>query len=204
MRACVCLCAFQKEGVICLLDVCVSCSPWTTLNSHLTCVYLSVSSWADITSVVWSVEVERMSRKCHGWRVLLKRKVFIPSLQTADRSSDSPACLAVSCFKAVWTLGLCRSRKAVIAGLRCGQVSQPSLSFHFWALARLLIRSCYAGIVLFLICLWPAKGLTASVSLTPLQALWAPHYSFREENIAIRLLCPQRARAHLPMPAWLL
>lgn len=39
--------------------------------------------------------------------MLLKHKVFIPSLQTADRSSDSPACLAVSCFKAIWTLGLC-------------------------------------------------------------------------------------------------
>lgn len=64
---------------------------------------------------------------------------------------------------------------------------------HFLALAGLLIRCCYAGIVLFLICLWPAKGPSASVSLTPLQALWAPHYSFQEESIAIPLLCPQRA-----------
>ncbi|KAM6300825.1 LOW QUALITY PROTEIN: MICOS complex subunit MIC25 [Aegotheles albertisi] len=31
------------------------------------------------------------------------------------------------------------------------------------------------------------------------KALWASHYSFLEENIAIQLLCPQRARAHLPM-----
>ncbi|KAM6061913.1 MICOS complex subunit MIC25 isoform 3-T4 [Chlamydotis macqueenii] len=33
------------------------------------------------------------------------------------------------------------------------------------------------------------------------KALWASHYSFWEENIAIQLLRLQRARAHLPMPA---
>ncbi|KAI1234473.1 hypothetical protein IHE44_0003525, partial [Lamprotornis superbus] len=37
------------------------------------------------------------------------------------------------------------------------------------------------------------KGPSASVSLTPRQALWAPHYSFQEESIAIPLLRPQRA-----------
>lgn len=45
--------------------------------------------------------------------------------------------------------------------------------------------------MLFLICLWPAKGPSASVSLTPQQALWAPHYSFQEESIAILVLHPQ-------------
>lgn len=47
--------------------------------------------------------------------------------------------------------------------------------------------------VLFLICLWPAKGPSASVSLTPQQALWVPHYSFQEESIAILVLHPQSA-----------
>lgn len=115
--------------------------------------------------------------------MLLKWKAFVPSLQTADGSSDSPACLAVSCFKAAWPLGLCGE-----AAMQTGVTVRAGLS----------IRSCYAGIVLFLICLWPAKGLTASVSLTPLRALRASHYSFREENIAIRLLSPWRARARLP------
>lgn len=125
--------------------------------------------------------------------MLVKRKVFIPSLQTADQSSDSPSCLAASCFKAIWTLGLCgksegsNSRAVMLTGVTA------FAQIHFLALARLLIRCCYAGIVLFLICLWPAKGPSASVSLTPQQALWAPHYSFQEESIAIPFLCPQRA-----------
>lgn len=134
-----------------------------------------------------------MSWKCCGWKVLLKRKIFIPSLQTADRSSGSPACLAVSCFRAIWTLGLCGKSE----GSNSGAVMQTGVT----AFAQLpLLSTCKAvdkvllcWYCVILICLRPAKGLTASVSLTPLQALWAPHYSFREENIAIQLLCPQRA-----------
>lgn len=164
-----------------------------TLNSRLTCVYLPISTWADITSVVWSVEVEWMSGLRYGWKVLLKCKVFIPFLQTADQSSDSPSCLAASCFKAIWTLGLCRKSE----GSNSRAVMQTGVTafaqIHFLALAGLLIRCCYAGIVLFLIYLWPAKGPSASVSLTPRQALWAPHYSFQEESIAIPFLRPQRA-----------
>lgn len=129
----------------------------------------------------------------YGWKVLLKCKVFVLSLQTADQGSDSPSCLAASCFKAVWTLGLCGKSE----GSNSRAVMQTGVTafaqIHFLALAGLLIRCCYAGIVLFLICLWPAKGPSASVSLTPRQALWAPHYSFQEESIAIPLLRPQRA-----------
>lgn len=91
--------------------------------------------------------------------------------------------LPVLPFLASKPLGLCGE-----AAMQTGATARAGLS----------IRSCYAGIVLFLICLWPAKGLTASVSLTPRRALWASHYSFREENIEIRLLSPRRARAHLP------
>lgn len=189
----VCVPVCLSKGKSNLLARRVSRSPWTTLSSHLTCVYLPISTWADITSVVWSVEVEWMPRLRYGWKVLLKCKVFILSLQTADQSSDSPSCLAASCFKAVWTLGLCGKSE----GSNSRAVMQTGVTafaqIHFLALAGLLIRCCYAGIVLFLICLWPAKGPSASVSLTPQQALWAPHYSFQEESIAILLLRLQRA-----------
>lgn len=69
--------------------------------------------------------------------MLLKRKVFIASLQTADRSSDSPACLAVSCFKAVWTVGLCGKS----GGGNSGAVMQTGVT----AFAQLpLLSACKA------------------------------------------------------------
>lgn len=100
-------------------------------------VFLLLSTWANITSVVWSVEVEWVSRKCCGWEVFLKCKVFVLSLQMADWSSDSPACPALSCFKAIWTLALC--------GKSEGSNSRAEMQAGVTAFAQLpLLSTCKA------------------------------------------------------------
>lgn len=62
VRASVCL--SKGKSNLLARRVRLSRSPWATLSSHLTCVYLPISTWADITSAVWSVEAGWMSRKC--------------------------------------------------------------------------------------------------------------------------------------------
>lgn len=103
-----------------------------TLSSHLTRVYLPVSPWADIASVGWRAEVDRASRR-RGREV--RRGVFTVALQTAERRSDSPACLAASCFKGVWTLGLCGSSE--------GGRSRAVLQTGVTACAELLLLSAH-------------------------------------------------------------
>lgn len=76
--------------------------------------------------------------------MLLKRKVFISSLQTADQSSDSPACLAVSCFTAVWTLGLCGKWE----GSNSGAVLQTGVT----AFAQLPLLSACKAVDKVLLC----------------------------------------------------
>lgn len=95
------------------------------------------------------------------------------------------------------------SGKAVIAGPCCRQVSQPSLSFHFLALARLLIRSCYAGIVLFLHLSLACEGSNSiCFSDTSAGSLGTSlRFSGRERGNPVTLSA--ESRAHLPMPAWL-
>lgn len=174
-----------------------------TLNSHLTCVYLPISTRADITSVVWSVEVEWMSRKCCGRKVLLKCKVFLPPLQTADRSSDSPACLAVSCFKAVWTLGLCGKS----GGGNSGAVMQTGVT----AFAQLPLLSACKAVDKVLLC-WYCVILNLSLACKGSNSIRFSDtsagslgtsllFSGREHCNPVTLSAESRAR--LPVPAQL-
>lgn len=204
MCACVCLCLSKGKSNLLARRVCVSRSPWTTLNSHLTCVYLPISTWADITSVVWSVEVEWMSRKCCGCKVLLKRKVFILSLQTADRSSDSPACLAVPCFKAVWTLGLC--------GKSEGSNSRAVIQTGVTAFAQLPLLSTCKAVDKVLLC-WYCVILNLSLACKGSYSIcFSDTYAgslgtsllFLGREHCNPVTLSTDSRAHLPMPAQLL
>lgn len=83
-----------------------------------------------------------------------KGGIHIVPLQTADQSSDSAACLAVSCFKAVWTLGLCRKSE--------GSNSRAVMQTGVTALAQFPLLGACKAVDKVLLC-WYCVILNLSV-----------------------------------------